>query len=68
MYDGSYMEPIATNVWFVGVYIYYKRTKQMAKCAVVGQSDDADNYRAEILGAVMTQLILRAATTRRHGS
>ena len=48
-----------------GVYVYCTRTKCKAKCAVSEKSCDASNYRADILEAIVAQLIIRAAS---HGS
>ena len=48
VHDGSYMGHLATDVYSAGVYVFCKSTKQMVKCAVADQSNDADNYRAKI--------------------
>ena len=64
VHDGSYQEHISTQVSSAGVYIYCKITRKMAKCGVAEHSDDASNYRGEILGAIIAQLILRAASRR----
>ena len=64
VHDGSYQEHISTQVSSAGVYIYCKITRKMAKCGVAEHSDDASNYRGEILGAIIAQLILRASSRR----
>ena len=65
VHDGSYMPHVAKDVCSAGFMIYCKNYKYKAKGTVVERSSDADNYRAEILGGVMIQLILRAASQRR---
>ena len=47
------------------MYGYCTRLKRTAKCVVVERSCDASNYRGEILGAIVAQLIIQAAS---HGS
>ena len=65
VHDGSYMPDVTTEVSLAGVYVYCTRSKRKAKCMVAEKSCDASNYRAEILGAIVAQLIIRAAS---HGS
>ena len=64
VHDGSYMIYMAKNVCSAAFMIYAKATKQQCKMSVVEKPKDADNYRAEILGGVMVQLVLRAASQR----
>ncbi len=42
--------------------IYCTRTRQTCTCTIVECSSLASSYRGEILGAILTQLILRAAS------
>ena len=65
VHDGSYMPHVAKDICSAEFMIYCKNYKFKAKGSVVKQSSDADNYRAKILGGVMIQLILRAASQRR---
>jgi len=64
VHDGSYQEHVSTQVSSAGVYIYCKTTRKVAKCGVAEHSNEASNYRGEILGAIIAQLILRAASRR----
>ena len=41
------------------------QTNKRAKGVVAEKSDNADNYRAEILGGLVVQLVLRAASQNR---
>ena len=58
VHDGPYMPHVAKGVCSAGFMIYCKNYKFRAKESVVGQSGDAANYRAKILGGVMVQLVL----------
>ena len=46
-------------------YIYCKTTKQRCKGAAAEHSTNADNYRAEILGGILIQVVLIAASQKR---
>ncbi len=48
--------------------IYCKMTRASCKCTWAEQSDSAGAYHGEILGGIMTQLILRAAAAGYQGS
>jgi hypothetical protein len=63
-HDGSYMPKVHPNVCAGAVLIVCRRTKQRASCTVVEHHKAADNYRGELLAALLAQLILRAATSR----
>ena len=58
------MENLSPEACSAGIQIYCTITKQKLRCAVAEHSVSADNYRGEILGAVVCQLILRAASGR----
>jgi len=62
VHDGSFMSKVAKDVRSAGFIIYCMATKQTAKGTVVERSPDADNYRSKILGGIMVQLVLRAAS------
>ena len=64
VHDGSYMPSVSTNVCSAAFYIYCRHTKNVAKGSVAEHSSSADNYRAEILGGILVQLVLRAASRR----
>ena len=61
-HDGSYMKEVAADVCSAAVMIYCTRTQQTCTCTIVEQSPSAGSYRGEILGAILAQLILRAAS------
>ena len=61
-HDGSYMKEIAPDVCSAAVMIYCSQTLQTCTCTIVEQSPSAGSYRGEILGAILAQLILRAAS------
>ena len=65
-HDGSYMPEVSKEVCSAGFMIYCKVTKQQAKGSVVESSSSADNYRGEVLGCMMVQLLLRASLQQRH--
>ena len=62
VHDGSYMKEVAQDVCSAGFMIYCTHTRCRAKGTVVEKSDSADNYRAEVLGGIMIQLVLKAAS------
>ena len=65
VHDGSYMPEVTTEACSAAIYIYCQHTKKRAKGCIVEHTPDADNYRAELLGGLMTQLVLRAASSRK---
>ena len=56
------MVDLDPEVCSAGYIIHCNQTNQTAIGSVVEKSSSADNYRGEILGGVMVQLVLRAAT------
>jgi len=62
VHDGSYMREVCPNVCSAAYMLYCTDTGNQAKGTVVEWSDSADNYRGEILGGIMAQLVLRAAS------
>ena len=62
VHDGSYMPDLSTEICSAAVMIYCTATGFSAKGAIVESTPDADNYRGEILGGMLLQLILRAAS------
>ena len=65
VHDGSYMVHLDKQVSSAAFYIYCRISKLRCKGSVAEWSSQADNYRAEILGGIMVQLVLRAATQSR---
>jgi len=61
VHDGSYKKELDTNVCSAATVLYCTFTKRRCSCCVAERSEAADNYRAEILGGIITQLILKAA-------
>ena len=61
--QGSYMKDVAADVCSAAVMIYCTRTQQTCTCTIVEQSPSAGSYRGEILGAILTQLILHASSS-----
>jgi len=56
------MPNVSTEVCLAAFYIYCTNTKRKANGSVVECSSAAGNYRAEILGELVVQLVLRAAS------
>jgi hypothetical protein len=52
----------APDICLAGVVIYCQATKNWLKVLVVERSNDASNYRGKLLGAVLSLLIIQAAT------
>ena len=65
VHDGSYMSEISTEICSAAIMVYCTATGLSAKGAIVERTQDADNYRGEILGAMLLQLVLRAASQDR---
>ncbi len=57
------MKEVSTEICSAAVMIYYTRSKMTCTCTIAEDSPSASSYRGEILGAILTQLILRAAAT-----
>ena len=64
MHDGSYMSKVDPSICSAAFVITCISTGQKAMGTVVERNDFADNYRAEVLGAIGGLLILRAAIKR----
>ena len=62
MHDGSYMPEVAKDVCSAAYMIYCTHTQQRAKWTVVDRGPSAGNYRGKIMGGLMVQLVLKAAT------
>ncbi len=67
-HDGSYMPHLANNVCACAAVFYCSHTNQYTDVTWVEKSTkkSANNYRAKILGACSTQLIINAAITGRN--
>ena len=67
IHDGSYMKEISPIISSAATMIYCTIAKARCKCTWTETSTSAGSYRGEILGGVMTQLLLHAAATSYHG-
>jgi hypothetical protein len=56
------MKEVAADICSAAVMIYCTRTRQTCTCTIVEYSSSAGSYRGKILGAILAQLILRAAS------
>ena len=61
-HDGSYQKDISSEICSAAVMILCTTTKQTCTCTIAEHSPSASSYRGEILGAIIAQLILRAAS------
>ncbi len=61
-HNGSYMREIAADICSAAVMIYCTRSKMTCTCTIAECSPSAGSYRGEILGVILAQLILRAAS------
>jgi hypothetical protein len=64
--DGSYIKEVLPNISLVATMIYCAIVKAQCKYMWAKQSTSAGSYHGEILGGVMTQLILNAAESKCH--
>jgi hypothetical protein len=67
VHDGSYMKEVSPVVCSAAILIYCKLTGSSCKCTIAEKSLSAGSYCGEILGTILTQLILRAAVQGRMG-
>jgi hypothetical protein len=63
IHDGSYMKEISPLISSAASMIYSTKAKKRCECTWAEKSESAGSYRGEILGGIMTQLILKAAAT-----
>ena len=61
-HDGSYMPEKSSKVSGAGILAYCTSTGSSLKIGLAEKSESASSYRGEILGGILAQLILRAAT------
>jgi hypothetical protein len=66
VHNGSHMKDISLTVSSAATIIYYTVSKARCKCTWAEQSESSGYYCREILGGIMTQLILKAAATRHN--
>ncbi len=66
IHDGSYMKELLPNISLAATMIYCTIAKAQCKCTWAKKSTSAGPYCGEILGGVMTQLILHAAASKCH--
>jgi hypothetical protein len=63
IHDGLYMKEIAPNICSAATMIYFLITRYRCKCTWAKSSASSGSYCGEILGGIMTQLILNAASS-----
>ncbi len=68
IHDGLYMKEISPSISSAATMIYCTKTRARCTCTWAERSDSAGAYCGEILGRIMTQLILRAAAASYQGS
>ena len=67
IHDGSYMKDISPLISSAATMIYCTVAKIQCKCTWAEKSESEGSYKGEILGGIMTQLILKAAATGYKG-
>jgi hypothetical protein len=67
IHDGSYMKKVSQYVCSAAVMIYCTQRGSVCKCTITEKSEAARSYRGKILGAIITQFILRAAVQGKMG-
>jgi hypothetical protein len=67
IHDGSYMKEISPLISSAATMIYCTVAKKRCKCTWAEKSESAGSYKGEILGGIMTHLILNAAATGYKG-
>jgi len=69
-HHGSYMPKVAQDICSCAAVIYCKITQRYATCTWEEKTSraTADNYRAEILGDILAQLLVKVAAGTKHAS
>ncbi len=67
IHDGSYTKEISPSISAAATMIYCTIPKKRCTCTWAEKSEAAGSYRGEILGEIMTQLLLRAAARSYKG-
>lgn len=60
IHDGSYMRSMAPDMCSAAVTICRTDSPEMMICVIADRSEDADNYRGEILGAVLGLILIHS--------
>ncbi len=68
IHDGSFMKEFLPDICSVATMMYCMNARAQCKCTWAEKSTSAGLYRGEILGGVMTQLILHSASSTYHGT
>jgi hypothetical protein len=68
IHNGLYMKEISPDTCSAETMIYCTTTKYQCKCTWAEHSASSGSYRGEILGRIMTQLILNAVSLSYKGS
>ncbi len=67
VHDGLYMKEVSPVVCSAAVIIYCVSTGSSCKCTIAEKLPSSGSYHGEILGTILTQLILRAAVQGHMG-
>ncbi len=67
IHDGSYMKEVSTSISTAAVMILCVVTGSICKCTIAEHSASASSYHGEILGAIITQIILWEAVAGKMG-
>jgi hypothetical protein len=67
IHDGSYMKEVSTSISTAAVMILCIVTGLICKCIIAEHSASASSYCGEILGAIITQILLWAAVAGKMG-
>ncbi len=67
VHDESYMKKVSSHVCSAAVMIVCESTGSICKCTIAEYSLSASSYCGEILGAILTQLVLLAVVKGRMG-
>jgi len=66
-HDRSYMKEVSLSISAAALMMYCTATRKRCKCTWAEYCESVGSYRGEILGEIMTQLILKAAATGYNG-
>jgi hypothetical protein len=67
IHDGSYMKEVSTFISSAAVIILCVATGSICKCTIAEHSASASSYRGEILGTILTQIILDITVAGKMG-
>ena len=65
-HDGSYMSDKSKVMAGAGLIVHYTAFGKYVRCGLVETFDNDSSYRGEVLGGILSQLVLKAATGSTH--